>query len=368
VWPSDALGVAPRQVAERAAFGVGCADSKTVSNVDLLLALQQRGVALNHHLVNMGAGDDCVRATVPAECDEANVLLPLGTTPAAANSAKLAQSDERQRAARGTLPPYAGVLFEPTQPAPGLHVYDKESVRVDSTRVSAANVVALLDAARVPADVDLLKFDIDDTDCDVLHALLTTANERHQLYRPKVVQAEFNVMFPPPLRYTAVDDTRWKWGAATKHATQASNECSLAALVDIFAAADYVLVQVDYWDVWFMHAPVFAALSPQLHTYDDATWYVHGFAGQPSVANCLRATAFRGPVEDAASPFAQYLKLVKQRSRSGVGDARWFLNATDARAMVRATWEWSNDVIQRHRDRPHVHSVSTYGARALCDR
>ena len=87
-------------------------------------------------------------------------------------------------------------------------------------------------------------------------------------WRPAVVMAEFNINFPPPMRFNLplTPPTTYHWGLfvtdqsrehkGDKVGPQLSNQCSLQHFVEMMDAHGYQIIQVDWWDVYFVRADV----------------------------------------------------------------------------------------------------------------
>lgn len=116
-----------------------------------------------------------------------------------------------------------------------------EDCRLSRSRVTPANVAALLAAHDTPREFGLLSLDIDSFDHDVLDVIL-----RH--YRPWLLCAEVNEKIPPPVKFTVTyrDDHCW---AGDHFYGQ-----SIAMLADLADRHAYALVELEYNNAFLVAA------------------------------------------------------------------------------------------------------------------
>jgi hypothetical protein len=265
VWPSDIWGIVTKPALERQ----GWPATKAIDTVDLMQKLRQSGVALSYYLVNIGAGDGCIEAD-NYECDPLNVLLASNTS-----------SSPRPTS------PWRGLLIEPdpVQATVLRRAYHSNGVTVVEKGVNSSSIIDRLSSHRaLPFHFDLLKMDTDSADCDVVDALLS-----HGSFRPKVILAEFNIMYPPPIRYNLVDDGQWRFGT---HNGKLIDQCSLSYLFDRMESHRYVLLQVDGWDAWFVRRDIADAHLNVPVYYDAVSWYLAGYASVDFMPRFIDQTAY----------------------------------------------------------------------------
>lgn len=105
------------------------------------------------------------------------------------------------------------------------------NVRLVHAQVQPADVEAILAAAEVPADVDLLNVDIDGNDYWVWQAI--------ERVRPKVVVVEYNPYYEPPRRWVMTYDPAHAWDGSTYYGA------SLQSLYHLGQRKGYALIACD---------------------------------------------------------------------------------------------------------------------------
>jgi hypothetical protein len=91
----------------------------------------------------------------------------------------------------------------------------------------------------------ILKLDVDSYECSILGHILR-AN-----YRPQIIHSEFNPIYPPPVIFMPIYNsiTKNDWISQLWSNASPFYGCSLSALSKILTSFEYVLVDVDFWDV-----------------------------------------------------------------------------------------------------------------------
>jgi len=136
-------------------------------------------------------------------------------------------------------------------------------VRLARLWVTPENVVQILRAYSVPEDFAVLSLDIDGYDHFVLGALLDE-------FRPAVICAEINEIFPPPIKFTVRYDPNYAW--AEDHFFGQS----LSKLHELAQAHGYSIAELYYNNAFLVRAGSTnrAALSPE-------TAYATGYLERP---------------------------------------------------------------------------------------
>lgn len=293
VWPSHQLGIPERMATERPFL------TPALSLLDFMNVLSNHDISPFGFFINVGANDACL--TKKHECDEANQLLPL-------LSDVLVEMTKNSDVRRRNLDfvnnfTFQGVLFEPGSRADSLlgNIYKEGSFRLVPTPLDYFNAVNMFADLDVPKDkIDVLKYDTDAMDCEVINAILKAG------YQPTIVMAEYNIVYPPPLRFNFMvsPDGTFHWGAKAPNNQQMGNQCSLSYLSDMMSHHGYTLVQVDWWDAFFVRDPLVQILTGGSPLYDDLSWYLHGYvANSPSEkarVEFLNLTAYRKAVQGPA--------------------------------------------------------------------
>jgi hypothetical protein len=102
--------------------------------------------------------------------------------------------------------------------------------------VTVENVISLLDGNRTEREFGVFSKDIDGNDYWVLDAVLAK-------YRPRLIVSEYNEKIPPPLRFTVNYDPAFR----LRHHFYGY---SIAKLDDLLKKHDYVLLEVEYNNVF----------------------------------------------------------------------------------------------------------------------
>lgn len=131
-------------------------------------------------------------------------------------------------------------------------------VALSRHQVTPASVVQLLQAERIPYAFDFLSLDIDSYDYYVLAALL-------KVYRPSVICAEINEVIPLPIRFAVHYDPDLSFDLNNRFFGQ-----SLAMLADLAQAHGYVVMKVNYQDVFLIDAELVSGESPSLESLYEA--------------------------------------------------------------------------------------------------
>eukprot|EP00494_Astrolonche_serrata_P033765 UN34034 len=147
---------------------------------------------------------------------------------------------------------FRGLLVEPSNEANTLtNTYDPTYTTVSRKGFDPHNAESELDRLKAPLNIDLVKYDTDGADCDVIEAMLKSK------YDVKLFQIEFNIVYVPPIKLNLYYDERYIWGLLNGDDReyvfpQLTNECSLQYLVDMMESYGYYLLQLIFWDAWFV--------------------------------------------------------------------------------------------------------------------
>ena len=180
---------------------------------------------------------------------------------------------------------FGALLIDPN-PDPSLfNAYPKrDNIRITHDSIWADTVVQdILIRYNVPKDFALLKLDIDSYECSVLESIMSAG------YRPVLIHTEFNPIFPPPVRFAPLYDpaTKQSWTPSLWMNNGPFYGCSLSALTAVLSSFDYVLVQVEFWDVIYVQQSVARSTGLQVAGNDEVA-YEHGFVGHPCLPFCRK--------------------------------------------------------------------------------
>mmetsp|Transcript_27533 Transcript_27533/g.47150 ORF Transcript_27533/g.47150 Transcript_27533/m.47150 type:complete len:335 (-) Transcript_27533:5-1009(-) len=168
---------------------------------------------------------------------------------------------------------YSGLMVDgdPKQGVKMRRRFPSKSIQIVSTLLSPENVAAILRRASTPIDADLVKIDIDGFDCAVMAALL-------EAYRPKVVQMEVNIQFPPPLRFALLSIENYNFDKRGM-----LYGCSLAYQGDMMSRHGYALLQMEANDAIYVQHDLLPPLLPTGLPPTACDAYMHGYAERPGV-------------------------------------------------------------------------------------
>jgi len=127
--------------------------------------------------------------------------------------------------------------------------------------VTVENVISTLQTNKIEHDFGMLSKDIDGNDYWVLDAIL-------EHYRPKLIVSEYNEKIPPPLRFVVNYEPHFE----LRHHFYGY---SIAKLEDLLKKHDYVLLEVEYNNVFL--APRESGAEPR--SIEEA--YAEGYRDRP---------------------------------------------------------------------------------------
>lgn len=132
-------------------------------------------------------------------------------------------------------------------------------VTASSTKISLENVTEVLGSYSIGQEFGVLSLDIDGNDYWVLDAILST-------FRPRLVVSEYNEKIPPPIKFVVEYDPDFQ----LRHHFFGY---SIAKLQDLLDKHNYVLLEVEYNNVFIAPAEIASELSK-----DVAEAYRSGYA------------------------------------------------------------------------------------------
>ena len=152
----------------------------------------------------------------------------------------------------------------------------------------------------VPKQFAVLKVDIDSYECSLLEKILSSN------YRPQIIHTEFNPVFPPPVIFMPIynSTTKSNWRPSLWTNSGPFYGCSLTALSNILKSYDYVLVEVDFWDVIYIERDLVRRKHIQIPANDEVA-YEHGFINHSCFAHCRGNPKLYNPAIDNAIKFAK---------------------------------------------------------------
>jgi hypothetical protein len=122
----------------------------------------------------------------------------------------------------------------------------RENIKIAScTRIDVFNLTRFLEYNNVPKHITVLKIDVDSYECAIAKNILNAG------YISEIIHIEFNPIMKPPLRFSVIpsasdhDKEIWKISGPFYG-------CSLSMIDDILSSYNYVLLQVDGWDAFYI--------------------------------------------------------------------------------------------------------------------
>lgn len=178
---------------------------------------------------------------------------------------------------------FSALLIDPN-PDPSLfYAYpNRSNVRIINDYIWTESIIEnIFQKYSVPKEFVLLKVDIDSYECALLEKILSSN------YRPQIIHTEFNPIFAPPVNFMPIynSTTKIDWKPPLWANNGPFYGCSLSALSNIMRSYDYVLVDVDFWDVMFMQRPLAVMHRIQVPVNDEVA-YEHGFLKHACTPYC----------------------------------------------------------------------------------
>ncbi|CAF2490276.1 unnamed protein product [Rotaria sp. Silwood2] len=159
---------------------------------------------------------------------------------------------------------------------------NRNNVRIIHDFVWPETIVEnLFEKYNISKNFTILKLDVDSYECSVLESIL------HAGYRPQLIHTEFNPIFPPPIIFIPIYNSTTKiyWTPPLWSNIGPFYGCSLSALSKLLKSFDYILVDVDFWDVIYIQRQIAQSTQIQVPANDDIA-YQHGFRGHSCLPYC----------------------------------------------------------------------------------
>ncbi len=178
---------------------------------------------------------------------------------------------------------FGALLIDP-HTDPGLfNAYpDRPNIRiVHNFSWSESIVQDIFEKNNLSKNFTILKVDVDSYDCTLIETILR-AN-----YRPQLIHSEFNPIFPPPVIFMPIYDpaTKNDWVPELWNNVDVFYGCSLSALSKILKSFDYILLEVDFWDVIYIQRKLAESAHIQVPANDDIA-YQYGFSNHLCLPYC----------------------------------------------------------------------------------
>ena len=178
---------------------------------------------------------------------------------------------------------FGALLIDPN-PNPSLFsAYPRRSnIRIVNDYIWSESIISdIFEKYKVAKHFTLLKVDVDSYECSLLDTVLRAD------YRPQVIHTEFNPIFAPPVVFMPIYDPNRKldWSPALWANIGPFYGCSLSALSKVMRSYDYVLVEVDFWDVIYIQRELAGTSHIQVPR-DDVVAYEQGFANHSCSPYC----------------------------------------------------------------------------------
>ena len=180
---------------------------------------------------------------------------------------------------------FGALLIDPHSNQSLFDAYPKRNnVLIEHDLVWSESVVErIFQKYNVTKNFALLKIDIDSYECAVLESILNAG------YRPDLIHTEFNPIYPPPVYFRPIYDAKTKtdWQPPLWANSGPFYGCSLTALSRLLLKFDYILLQVEFWDVVYIRYSIAHSTSIQVPA-DDQIAYQSGFLQHSCYSYCKR--------------------------------------------------------------------------------
>ncbi|CAF0950938.1 unnamed protein product [Adineta ricciae] len=209
---------------------------------------------------------------------------------------------------------FGALLIDPN-PNPSLFsgYPNRTNIRITHDYVWTETIIPnIFERYNISKQFTILKVDIDSYECSVLESILQAG------YRPQLIHTEFNPVFPPPVIFKPIYNPKVKndWKPELWASNSPFYGCSLTALSQLLLSFDYILVEVDFWDVIYIERELVRSLGIQIPVNDQAA-YEYGFLGHSCFPYCREnVKLYNNQIESAIrstinqSNFTNYMKTI----------------------------------------------------------
>ena len=178
---------------------------------------------------------------------------------------------------------FGALLIDPNSNPSLFSAYPRRSnIRIVNDYIWSESIISdIFEKYNVAKHFTLLKLDVDSYECSILDAILRAG------YRPQLIHTEFNPIFPPPVVFMPIYDPKTKldWSPALWANLGPFYGCSLSALSKVMRSYDYVLLEVDFWDVMYVQRELAEICHMQVPG-NDSLAYENGFANHSCFPYC----------------------------------------------------------------------------------
>ncbi|UJR38289.1 hypothetical protein I4U23_030959 [Adineta vaga] len=180
---------------------------------------------------------------------------------------------------------FGALLIDPNRNPIFFSAYpNRTNIRLTHDFIWSETIVQdILQKYNISKQFTVLKLDIDSYECSVLENILQAG------YRPQIIHTEFNPVFPPPVIFKPIYNSTTKndWKPSLWTINGPFYGCSLTALSQLLLSFDYVLVEVDFWDVIYIERELVRSLGIQIPVTDKIA-YEYGFLGHSCFSYCRK--------------------------------------------------------------------------------
>jgi hypothetical protein len=178
---------------------------------------------------------------------------------------------------------FGALLIDPNTHPSFFNAYPKRTnIRIIHDFIWTESIVEnIFEKYKISKDFTLLKVDIDSYECSLLEAIL------HANYHPQLIHTEFNPIFPPPVIFMPIYNSKTKndWQPPLWSNLGPFYGRSLSALSKILKSFDYILVEVDLWDVIYIQRQLAQSIHLQVPANDNVA-YKHCFLNHSCLPYC----------------------------------------------------------------------------------
>ncbi|CAF1971004.1 unnamed protein product [Rotaria magnacalcarata] len=192
---------------------------------------------------------------------------------------------------------FSALLIDPNTDSSLFNAYPRRNnIQIIHDFIWSESVVQnIFERYNVSKHFTILKLDIDSYECSVLESILRAG------YRPELIHTEFNPIFPPPVIFIPIYNATTKndWKPALWSNNNLFYGCSLSALSNLLKSFDYILLEVDFWDVIYIQREIAKSTQIQVPANDHIA-YRHGFLEHSCLSYCkANAKLYNSKIENA---------------------------------------------------------------------
>ncbi|CAF0847897.1 unnamed protein product [Adineta steineri] len=180
-------------------------------------------------------------------------------------------------------PLFSALLIDPSTNPSHFNAYpNRSNIHIIHDYIWSETIVEnILQKYNISKYFTLLKVDIDSYECSLLQSILQSG------YQPQIIHTEFNPIFAPPVIFIPIynSTTKHDWKPPLWSNSGSFYGCSLSALSKLLLSFNYILVELDFWDVIYIKRDIVELIQVQV-PLNDKVAYEYGFMSHSCFAYC----------------------------------------------------------------------------------